>query len=241
VGALAHYLESEGIPTTQISLIREHTEIIKPPRALWVPFELGRPLGVAGDPAFQQRVLLAALELLEAGQGPLLVDFPEEGYEQTTEEEQSQEGWACPVNFAGRRQQQTVSERLAEEIRELKPWYDLRRERSGRTAMVNFSPDSAGRFLGELASGNGPANPLTDLPMAAAIRIAAQDLKAFYFEALTAQPGGAPPTSRTFTRWFWSETTAGEVLFAVKDWCLKQDDKALRMAGDMLLVPLGQH
>ena len=28
MGALAHYLEAEGVPTTQISLIREHTETI---------------------------------------------------------------------------------------------------------------------------------------------------------------------------------------------------------------------
>ena len=48
---LAHFFEEEGLPTTQISLIRLHTEITKPPRALWVSFELGRPLGVPGDPA----------------------------------------------------------------------------------------------------------------------------------------------------------------------------------------------
>jgi hypothetical protein len=42
VGALGHFLEREGIPTTGISLVREHTEKIRPPRALWVTFELGR-------------------------------------------------------------------------------------------------------------------------------------------------------------------------------------------------------
>ena len=81
MGALSHYLEREGIPTTQISLIREHTEIIRPPRALWVPFELGRPLGAPENPELQHRVLLAALELLDAPEGPLLVDFPEEAPE----------------------------------------------------------------------------------------------------------------------------------------------------------------
>ncbi|MCH7711818.1 MAG: hypothetical protein IH903_09315, partial [Proteobacteria bacterium] len=54
------------MPTTQISLIREHTEKIVPPRALWVPFELGRPFGAPDDSGFQKRVLLGALELLEA-------------------------------------------------------------------------------------------------------------------------------------------------------------------------------
>ncbi len=57
------------MPTTQISLIREHTEKIKPPRALWVPFELGRPLGVPNDAAFQNRVITAALDLFEAPSG----------------------------------------------------------------------------------------------------------------------------------------------------------------------------
>jgi hypothetical protein len=40
----------------QISLVREHTEKINPPRALWVPFELGRPVGPPDEPAFQRRV-----------------------------------------------------------------------------------------------------------------------------------------------------------------------------------------
>ena len=51
---------------------------MKPPRALWVPFELGRPLGVPNAPDFQQRVLLAALELIEADEGPILKDYTEE-------------------------------------------------------------------------------------------------------------------------------------------------------------------
>jgi hypothetical protein len=66
VSALGHYLEEEGIPTVTISLIRTQTENTKPPRALWVPFELGRPLGPPSDPAFQKGVILAALRLPRA-------------------------------------------------------------------------------------------------------------------------------------------------------------------------------
>ena len=72
MGALGHYLESEGIATTGISLVREHTEAMQPPRFLWVPFPLGRPLGAPGDAAFQHRVIRAALSLLEAPAGPVL-------------------------------------------------------------------------------------------------------------------------------------------------------------------------
>ena len=64
MGALGRWLEEEGIATTQISLVREHTAAISPPRALWVSFIMGRPLGVPGDPAFQRCVLLAALRLI---------------------------------------------------------------------------------------------------------------------------------------------------------------------------------
>ena len=46
MGGLAIYFEEEGLATTQISLIRIHTERTRPPRALWVPYELGRPIGV---------------------------------------------------------------------------------------------------------------------------------------------------------------------------------------------------
>ena len=79
MGGLGHYLEAEGIATTSISLIRLHTEKSRPPRALWVPFELGRPLGNPGDAETRLRVLRHALGLLERpGPGPVLEDWPEE-------------------------------------------------------------------------------------------------------------------------------------------------------------------
>jgi hypothetical protein len=96
VGGLGHYIEREGVPTTQISLVREHTERINPPRALWVPFDLGRPLGAPDEAEFQNKVLLSALGLLEASDRPIIMDFPEDA-------PVSESGFspaACPVNFA---------------------------------------------------------------------------------------------------------------------------------------------
>jgi len=78
VGALGHYIEREGVPTAQISLIREQTAAIQPPRALWVPFLLGRPFGAPNEPEFQRRVLRALLSLFERPTGPVLEDFPED-------------------------------------------------------------------------------------------------------------------------------------------------------------------
>ena len=78
MSALAHYFEAAGIPTTLSALVREHAVAIKPPRALSVPFELGRPLGAPEHAAFQTRVIAAALELLERPSGPILEDYPED-------------------------------------------------------------------------------------------------------------------------------------------------------------------
>jgi len=244
VGALAHYLESEGIPTTQISLIREHTVTIRPSRALWVPFELGRPLGTAENPAFQRRVLLAALELLDAPEGPLLVDFPEEAPEDTARGDKGLEGWSCPVSFTQAAGQETDMERLRSafkrEVAELRPWYDRSLEKHDRTAVVEFGPESASELLADFAVGEKPVTTQGDLSIATALRLAAQDLKAFYFEAATARPGSASPLSVEFNRWFWQETAAGRILKAVKENCLKEADKSVQKTGAMLLVPVDQ-
>jgi hypothetical protein len=79
VSALGHYLEEEGIATVAVVLIRPQAENTKPPRALWVPFELGRPFGPPNDPTFQKRVVLTALGMLVEGGGPVrIIDFPDD-------------------------------------------------------------------------------------------------------------------------------------------------------------------
>ena len=62
--------------TTAISLVREQTAKVNPPRALWVPFALGRPLGVPGDADFQLDVIRAALGLLDTATEPTIEDYP---------------------------------------------------------------------------------------------------------------------------------------------------------------------
>jgi hypothetical protein len=76
VSALSYYLERDGIMTEGISLVRENSQSMQPPRALWVSLPLvGRP---PGDTEFQHRVIDAALSLLTAEMGPVLVDYPED-------------------------------------------------------------------------------------------------------------------------------------------------------------------
>jgi D-proline reductase (dithiol) PrdB len=69
-----------GTPTVSISLLREVTERVGPPRVLVVDWPLGFPLGAPHDIDLQKRIVMTALELLQRPvQESLLVDFSEGG------------------------------------------------------------------------------------------------------------------------------------------------------------------
>ncbi|MGO8791538.1 MAG: hypothetical protein ACLQVL_29685 [Terriglobia bacterium] len=71
-------IEKSGIPTVSISLLREVTVQVRPPRALAVDRPLGFPLGAPHDIDLQKRIVMTALELLRHPvREPLLVEFAE--------------------------------------------------------------------------------------------------------------------------------------------------------------------
>jgi len=244
VGALAHYLEDDGIPTTQISLIHKHTEIIKPPRALWVPFELGRPLGTPDHPEFQSRVALAALKLLGADQGPVLESFPEEAPDTGRSESEEPGDWACPVRFSppveDKNEQEQMAEALHRELTELRPWYDLGIENRGRTSLVAFVPETAADLIADYLVNETPDSSPEELSPSVALRLAAQDIKSFYFEAVISKPGAGVPDSNSFDNWFWNETAAGKALQKVRKICSRSEDKELKNTAQMFLVPVSR-
>jgi hypothetical protein len=241
VGGLAHYVEDEGVATTQISLIRAHTEAIKPPRALWVPFDLGRPLGVPNDAGFQKRVLLSALKLLEESSGPVITDFPEDAPVTRA----SDVIWARPVNLARTKEDLSDADVLRaafkKETVELRSWYDLAVKEQQRTTVgvSGLEINQIVEFIGAFIDGV-PANPRGDISLAYLTNFATDDLKAYYYEAAAAQPGSTSPTAEELDDWFWGDTAAAKVLLAVKDRCLKQDDKMMQLLGKILIVPMSQ-
>ncbi len=235
MSALSHYLEQEGIPTVSVSLIREHTAALKPPRALWVPFMLGRPFGVPNDAAFQRKVTVAALQLLERTDGPVLEDFPEEApYEDLGEVAEAQN---CPVSFPRMRSEGTLGERLGDEIAQLGAWHEVARRHNGRTTLgiTGLAPDALGKFLAAWVGGT-PQPPFdSTLTPGAALKLAADELKAFYYEAKGVQPGRHSPAD--ILRWFWLETAAGELFVALRDWAAKSEDPSMKGLATTSLVP----
>ncbi len=121
-----------------------------------------------------------------------------------------------------------------------RPWYDLGLERMRRTAVAYFQPEHALALFKAVMLGENPPLPAQVSSLAVALRLAAQDLKAFYFEALSSKPGSQPPESRKFQKWFWSQTAAGEILRKIKEMYIGSGDKELRLTASMLLVPLDQ-
>ena len=74
---MAAELERRGVATLAIQLLREVALRVRPPRALFVPYLHGYPLGQPGAAASQRRVMETALRLLETPflVPPVLVDF----------------------------------------------------------------------------------------------------------------------------------------------------------------------
>ena len=197
---------------------------MKPPRALWVPFILGRPLGKPNDAAFQRRVLRGALDLLERPRGdvPILVDHTEEADGAT-----ELDGHACPINYAPIKHDGSLANRLADEIVSLATWYELSVERTGRTVF-----GSAAMTIGEVtdalvAAADGVVAADTEQrSVGDTLRLAGEDLKAWVTEAATAQPGNM--TAYALKAWFWEQTVAGETLLNAYQSSKTSDNKSWR-------------
>ena len=219
MGALGHFLERQGIPTTGISLVREHTETVRPPRALWVTFELGRPMGIPDDPPFQRRVVKAALDLLAHTDGPLIADHPEH-----VDEPADFSGWACPISLAP-----TEADSLAAEIDRLATWHDRAVAAQGRTTVGVSGLDmpAAGALVTEALAGA--------LPPAQALKEALDDLRAYYLEAASAFPDPGSPVTRK--KWFWDETALGKSLLALQPILAASDDPQHKILANLTLIP----
>ncbi|MBI4595641.1 MAG: hypothetical protein HY730_04590 [Candidatus Tectomicrobia bacterium] len=206
-----------------------------------MPFELGRPLGVPGDAEFQIEVLRTALKLLELSGGPVIEDFPTEA--PVTD---GMTIWACPVNLTTTETKFSKSEELIrgfkQEMNQLRPWYDLavkQRQRS-TLGLSGFNLDDLADFFSSFIENGLSKNPSGDLPLALTFRLAVDDLKAYYCEAITAQPGKVAPSSKQLEDWFWGETVAAKVLLEVKRACENSNDNMLQLVVKRLLVPMSQ-
>lgn len=231
---LGHILETAGITTVVVALVPQHVKIIRPPRALLVPFELGRPFGAPDDDDLQRTVLSAALDLLDQqGPGPILetlvADVPTASVA---------EAWVCPVTFATPSSGSATADRLLEEARLLMPWFDRSSRLRGHTAadVSGLAVESICSWLCEFLTPSPPVeSPVAGRALGETFKLAVEDLKAFYLEAVSAQPNCG--TAQELNNWFWDTTVAGEVLRALREGAPDQADEVVRIHASFTLVP----
>ena len=70
MGLIQRAVESAGIPTIGITLQKEVTRRVKPPRALYLRYPFGHPMGEAFAVRQQRAILVTALRALETLTGP---------------------------------------------------------------------------------------------------------------------------------------------------------------------------
>jgi hypothetical protein len=237
VSALAHWLEEEGLATAMVSLVKPQSDAVGPPRALWVPFELGRPLGEPEDPAFQRRVLMRLLDMLVADGGPRLsLDFADDA-----PGAQPLAAWSVPLRLPPKLgltgDVDATRTAVEAELAAVMPGYARGMERQGRTTVgVGALPlDQIPGYLASFLRPELPTSASADLPAMSALRFALDDLRACYFEA--ALSDGARPSSVQLADWFWDHTLVGEIIRSVRRRYLEHEDPLTRAVADGALIP----
>jgi hypothetical protein len=215
--------------------VREHTAALSPPRALWVPFILGRPFGVPNDAAFQRAALLAALRLLERENGPVLDDYPFDAPGGLLTPPPNE--LACPVSFPRLSPEGNLAENFTDEVSQLLAWHGVAAAHRGRTTLgvTGLSPQQIADYLKAWLGGNAAPRYRADISEGDALKQACDELKAFYYEAKSVQPG--THTASSMQDWFWLETAAGQALLKIKNIAANSADPSVKAISGMSLIP----
>jgi len=235
VSVLAHFFESYGFSTVLVGFIKEHIQAIKPPRALWLNFPMGRPLGKPNDPEYQKRVIRSAFNLFDSSSGPILEDFPD-----IIPVRDGRMGYALPVELVIKKSEigdiETILEEVRNEIDTLKSAYESAVAYRGRTT-VGASEMSITEFAPYIVSflkDDIPKSPRKGLGAIPQLKLVVEDLQAYYTEAVTHRDG--IDDFEKIGSWFWEETKAGRLILALEAVSLESENRVLRQIVDMSLI-----
>jgi hypothetical protein len=152
---------------------------------------------------------------------------------------QPAELWACPVDFP-RAASADAGDEIEREIADLATWHALAVQQRGTTMGASgLAVDEIKDLILGLIHGNAPG-PSGEVTAGALLRLACEDLRAYYCEALTAQPGRTEPTSAQLEDWFFAETAAGQALLGLRRSLAESTDQSLRDLADHVPIPLRQ-
>jgi hypothetical protein len=92
-------------------------------------------------------------------------------------------------------------------------------------------------FIYAFIRGEQPDNPRDDVPLINTLKLAVEDLKSYYNEGITAQPGQEKASSKLLQDWFWDETTGGKVLLELRKVLEASPDEKTKMIGSRFIAP----
>ena len=235
MSGLARFFEEESLSTVLVGFVREHIQAYKPPRALWLNFPMGRPLGKPNDPEYQKKIIRAAFELLDHSAGPVLEDFPD-----VISVQDGRMGYAIPPEYVfSSNDVGDVDALLSEvqaEIASLRPFYDKAVDARGRTTVgaSELGIEKLAPHIAEFVKGEKPKSPRKGLAPVPGLKLVIEDLQAFYTETRTHRD--SIDDIELLGRWFWMETKAGLLIMWLEAVALEGSDKVLRQVVDMSLV-----
>jgi len=205
VGTLAHVFEAAGLATIAMASQRGVVEALKPPRALYGDFPMGRPLGKPGDPDFQHDVLAQAFSLLLATTGPVLSDYPEVVETET-------EALACqiPPRF------DPGVHPAIDEINGIRAAWDRSRASRGTSVGRVLTADNlADAITCMQAIVDGTTWKESGVPGDNTTAMC-HDLRTYYEEAAIELATGPTPGGRAAENWYFTKTEAGKLTLAAR-------------------------
>ena len=232
---LAHFFESYGFSTVLVGFVKEHIQAIKPPRALWLNFPMGRPLGKPNDAEYQKKVIRSAFSLFDSSSGPVLEDFPD-----IIPVKNGRMGYALPVELVMKKNEigdvDIILKEIENEIQDLKQAYDNAISDRGRTTVgaSEMSISDFAPFIAIFVKGDIPKSPRKGLGTIPQLKLVVEDLQAYYTEAVTHRDG--IDDFEKIGSWFWEETKAGRLILALEAVSLESENRVLRQIVDMSLI-----
>jgi len=126
---------------------------------------------------------------------------------------------------------------LVQEIGQIAPWYELAVDQRQRTTVGISELDilDAARFLSDFIEDPSSPSPRPEMEVGPMLKHTCEDLKAFYSEAMSAQPGMS--SSLVVENWLWNETVLGKVLWNFREEHVDDPDSYIGYLAQRGLIP----
>ena len=181
-------------------------ERMQAPRTLYTDFPLGLSLGKPRDQAFQSNVLLAAFELLEESNGPVVKEFP------VSISPADQEPILCPLPP----RINTDIHAAIDEARYLRSAYDRAQKKNNRTSVgmkisVEHVPEALAKFVRILEGESWDEVGFSSSSIYGTV----QDIRSYY-EEVACELAEAPIAPWATEEWFYDKTEAGQLILSAR-------------------------